>query len=329
MKDTKVKKKVSISQHNLDVAKSQSAMEYLMTYGWAILLLAVTLITLYELGFLNGTSFSPRVQAGACEVFRPYGKGSTYDINLAGLCNGELPDYVLFSRGVGDYVQVYDSNMSKSDLNIVGNQITITAWVFVNGYPLHDIVDKEDQYGMKLDYNNQPHQCSPSNSLGLCLEWDTAEASNPGDWVGYSFPIPGASFDKWMFLAVSLNGTEKYWYANGQEIGNQIVSNSLTYISSNLTIGAVSTGYAALTYGNAEWFNGSIANVQIYNTSIGSSDIAALYNEGIGGAPIDLYNLVGWWPLNGNENDYSGNLNNGFVYNDVYSGTWINNYQIP
>ena len=103
----------------------------------------------------------------------------------------------------------------------------------------------------------------------------------------------------------------------------------MTYVPSNLTIGAVSTGYAGITYGNAEWFNGSIADVQIYNKSIGLSDITTLYNEGIGGAPVDLNSLVGWWPLNGNANDYSGNLNNGFVYNDLYSGSWINNYQLP
>lgn len=317
-------KKIQKKEKNI---KIQTAIEYLMTYGWSLLLVAVILALLFQLGFLNSNPLTVRVQAGACTVFRPNGIGSTYDINLVGLCNGELPNFVLISRGVGDYVQVYNSNQINSQLNIVGNQITITAWIYVIGSPFHDIVDKEDQYGLKLDYNNQPHACSPSNNPGFCIEWDTAEPSNPGDWVGNGFPIPGGAFNKWMFVAVALNGSEKYWYANGQEIGNQIVSNSMTYVSSNLTIGAVSTGYAGITYGNAEWFNGSIADVQIYNKSIGLSDITALYNEGIGGAPVDLRSLIGWWPLNGNANDYSGNLNNGFVYNDIYSGSWINNYQ--
>lgn len=309
--------------------KLQSVIEYLITYGWSILLIVIAIALLFQLGFLNSNILVPRVQPGSCNVFRPNGPYSTYDINLQGLCNGELPDFVLISRGVGDYVQVYNSNQINSKLNIVGNQITITAWIYVIGNPFHDIVDKEDQYGLKLDYNNQPHSCSPSDNPGFCIEWDTAEPSNPGDWTGNGFPIPGGAFNKWMFVAVALNGTKKYWYANGQEIGNQIVSNSMTYVSSNLTIGAVSTGYAARTYGNAEWFNGSIANVQIYNRSIGSSNIAALYSEGVGGAPVDLQDLVGWWPLNGNANDYSGNLNNGFVYNDVYSGAWVSNYQTP
>ncbi len=307
--------------------KGQSAMEYLMTYGLSILLIAVVLITLFELGFFTSSPLFPRVPPGSCNVFRPEGPGTTYDINLQGICNNILPDSVMISDGVGDYVQIYGSNQINSRENIVGNQITITAWVYVRGAPYHDIVDKEDQYGMKLDYNNQPHSCSPSDSSGFCLEWDTAEAADPSDWTGYSFPIPNSNFDQWMFLAVTQNGSEKYWYANGQEIGNEIVTSSMTYISSNLTIGSVSTGYAAITYGNAEWFNGDISNVQLYNISLSANEIQSLYNEGLGGDPISLIGLVGWWPLNGNTNDYSGNIQNGFVYNDVYSGSWANNYQ--
>jgi hypothetical protein len=37
--------------------KAQSAMEYLMTYGWAILIIAVVLGALFSLGVFSGTSF--------------------------------------------------------------------------------------------------------------------------------------------------------------------------------------------------------------------------------------------------------------------------------
>jgi hypothetical protein len=69
-----------------------------------------------------------------------------------------------------------------------------------------------------------------------------------------------------------------------------------------------------------------IADLQIYNTSLDYASVNALYREGIGGAPIDLQNLVGWWPLNGNANDYSGNGNNGAPANVVYASSWINGY---
>ncbi len=43
--------------------KAQSAMEYLMTYGWAILVIAVVLAALFELGVFNGGTL-PNVCVG-------------------------------------------------------------------------------------------------------------------------------------------------------------------------------------------------------------------------------------------------------------------------
>ena len=74
--------------------KAQSAMEYLMTYGWAILIIAVVLAALFQLGVFNATFFQPKVPAGACQVFRPGGPGTTQNINLEGECSGELPQEV-------------------------------------------------------------------------------------------------------------------------------------------------------------------------------------------------------------------------------------------
>ncbi|MEM3781909.1 MAG: hypothetical protein QXT43_03045, partial [Candidatus Micrarchaeaceae archaeon] len=54
-------------------------------------------------------------------------------------------------------------------------------------------------------------------------------------------------------------------------------------------------------------------------------DSGSLY-RGIGGAPINLQNLVGWWPLNGNANDYSGNGNNGVPSNVVFVSNWYSGY---
>jgi hypothetical protein len=77
-------------------------------------------------------------------------------------------------------------------------------------------------------------------------------------------------------------------------------------------------------------FNGSISNVQLYNATLSSNTISSLYSEGIGGAPINLQNLVGWWPLNGNANDYSGNNYNGkTASNDIYLSDWESGYTQP
>ena len=302
--------------------KIQAAMEYLMTYGWAILAVVIITIAFFQLGILSGWQFEPKANPGSCMVYRLNGPGTTTNINLEGLCQNQLPEFVMRGFGVGDFVQVLGSSTTASRLNIQGNQITITAWVYILGSPFHDIVDKENQYGMKLDYNNLPHSCTQGNNPGLCLEWDTA-----GSWIGESFPIPNGGFDKWMFLAVEENGSNKYWFANGALIGSATGGVPLTHASSNLSIGAISPGYSG--YGEAEWFNGSISNVQIYNASLSPSEIRQMYTNGIGAPPQSLANLEGWWPLNGNANDYSGNLDNGKIYNNSYSGAWNNNYVVP
>ncbi len=70
---------------------SQSAMEYLMTYGWAILIIAVVLAALFSLGVFNTANLGPRAQPGSCHVFRPGGPNTNTNLNLMGVCSGELP----------------------------------------------------------------------------------------------------------------------------------------------------------------------------------------------------------------------------------------------
>ena len=77
------------------------------------------------------------------------------------------------------------------------------------------------------------------------------------------------------------------------------------------------------------YFNCQISNVQVYNASLSANEITALYNEGIGGVPFNLNSLVEWWPLNGDANDYSGNLNNGVPTSVVYTNSWVSGYSAP
>ena len=130
---------------------------------------------------------------------------------------------------------------------------------------------------------------------------------------------------------------------------NGFSSNSLISINgNNMTLSQCAgsqhsaTASSPLRIGNAAGFaysfNGEIANVQLYNTSLSQSSIQTLYQRGITGAPLNSPNLAGWWPLNGNPNDLSGNSNNGilstgnslpFTVLENYSNDAIFSYQIP
>ena len=88
---------------------AQSAMEYLMTYGWAILIISVVLVVLFSMGITNPLFFAPKVSPGSCQAIRPNGPRTSFDMNLAGECNNQIPSTVSTFRDSPSYVNVSDS----------------------------------------------------------------------------------------------------------------------------------------------------------------------------------------------------------------------------
>jgi len=264
-------------------------MEYLMTYGWAILIIAVVLGALFQLGVFNSASFSPRAPPGACQVFRPSGPGTTTNINLMGVCTGQLPQYVAKFNGASSYVSILDSSI----LRFGTASFSISLWVKgpSSQNPTPVLIGKSSSSGA-YGFRNYP-----ANHWYWRLDDDASHAVDS---------VRSNAFDgNWHLLTLSVDRTSATAYAyidgkqDGAAVGISVLTGNISPIS-NLIIGGIS-----------DYFNGTISNVQIYNASLSANQIQALYLEGIGGAPMKLQNLVGWWPLNGNANDYSGNNNNG------------------
>ena len=134
---------------------------------------------------------------------------------------------------------------------------------------------------------------------------------NSNNPISYNVPRSG-----WYMLAITYNpsgsGTEDF-YVNGQLVG----SASGQYSPSGTTDYWTTYISGSKPGGVNNYYNSLIANVQAFATNLSSSQIQALYQEGIDGAPIDLQHLVAWWPLNGNANDYSGNGNNGVIHGPI------------
>jgi len=291
-------------------AKAQSAMEYLMTYGWAILIISVVLAALFQLGVFNPMTFAPKAPPGACQVFRPDGPGTTSFINLEGVCGGELPQYVAQFNGQSSYIP---------GSGAYAFPLTATAWVDPINYQTVHLKTIMEFDGSGLGSGAYQFFIVPQGS-GYCggvggrlYLW------NPSAYICTTSTIP---LNTWTFVAFTTNSTNMAIYVNGQEIassGSSFVSASANKI---FIIGMQSCC-------GGRYFNGSLANVQLYNTSLSANEIQALYLEGIGGAPIDLQHLVGWWPLNGNANDYSGNGNNGQIYNINFVSNWYSGYTPP
>jgi len=278
----------------------------LMTYGWAILIISVVLAALFQLGVFNPMTFAPKAPPGSCQVFRPNGPGTTSFINLEGVCSGELPQYVAqFNGNQNSYINIGNSNL----LNIVG-PLTVTAWVNALSNGGGDIYEQNScnsQYELFIEGGNVKMRVSPISG-GLV---DT----------GGDAPLPT---NIWVFVAGTFNITDVGIYINGIFKGSATVGNTLvSHPGGYGYIGELVNGCTSYD------LNGNLANVQVYNTSLSANEIQALYQEGIGGAPIDLQHLVGWWPLNGNANDYSGNGNNGQTSNVNFVSNWYSGYTPP
>ncbi|MFP3278675.1 MAG: LamG domain-containing protein [Candidatus Micrarchaeota archaeon] len=299
-------------------AKAQSAMEYLMTYGWAILIISVVLAALFQLGVFNPMTFAPKAPPGSCQVFRPNGPYTTQFINLEGICSGELPQYVASFRGVTN------SYITTSLPTLQTDNTTISAWFMPqNPYPGAGAVY---YLGSAPPYPN-------SNGYGIVAVnayngWCSSTPHPYMDFLAssiYGFCFTNAQFNigSWNYVALVLT-------PNGSNRDATLYLNGVRYVITNLPAPKVPQ-YNALIGSSIENnnFHGQIANVQIYNTSLSANEIQALYLEGIGGAPINLQHLVGWWPLNGNANDYSGNGYNGQAYNVTFVSNWYSGYTPP
>jgi hypothetical protein len=283
--------------------KSQAAMEYLMTYGWAILIIALALGVLYSLGIMNPKNFIPRSPPGSCFVFRPNGPGTTDYVSLQGTC-GYLPMYVGSFNGVNSYISIQNT----PSLNPTA-ELTLVAWfkyasiknTFNNG-----IVSKNAWYQYRLAQwrRNDPTIVFSVSINNTAYEISTSNALQVGKW--------------YFIVGTAKSGDQQRLYVNAQLVQNRSLPNlPFSTSSSNVEIGK--------DVGN-NYINGSIANVQIYNTALTPQEIQYLYQQGLGGGPIRLQNLVGWWPLNGDAKDYSGNNNHGTINGGV---TFVQNYNPP
>ncbi len=295
--------------------KAQSAMEYLMTYGWAILIIAIALASLFFLGVFNPNTFAPKAAPGACSVYRPYGPGTTQFVDTEGMCSGAIPRYVAYFKG-GGVMSGYssDSYITANVSKLAGANVpyTVTMWVYTDSNAQNTNMPF---FGMQSYQAFELFRCgfgTPNCQLGLhrCTGADT-----------WAYINPVMSLNRWYFVAVAVDQPNYYFQLNGNGTTD---SNANGYVNNaNVVIGA----QTQQCDGNI--FSGYISNVQLYDAALSSNQVHALYKEGIGGVPIQLQDLVGWWLLNGDANDYSGNNHNGNAINVTYTSNWEGGYTPP
>ncbi len=216
-----------------------------------------------------------------------------------------------------------------------GGSWTINTWFIDTNPPLtgtaRDLIEESTgcTSGMWVYGNTSTHYTLNTiqwySSGGLC--------TNDGNVQVNSVPVP---FNKWVMA------TSSFFY-NGLGGGYvEVCVNAQctsTPWSSRYSSNYSKYGYNFLINDNdccSGWLiGGRLVNVQLYSSALTQSQINLLYGEGINGAPVNASTLEGWWPLEGNANDYSGNNNVGIPNNQFgYSNSGyspqalLNSYQI-
>ena len=284
-----------------------------MTYGWAILIIAVVLAALYSLGIFGNGLAGPRAQPNSCRVFRPNGVGTTSNINLEGVCNGELPEYVtnfVNSNGGGSSSSFSYVITGTTGFPAAFAAKTVVAWVYWtpganNRYQIYASNGLSGARALGIWGNNA------LATLHVSCDISSTLTVSPDVWtfVGYSYDGSSNTIFYSNTNTQTISGTSGCWSNPASQF---------SYISPSTA--QINTGTS---------FNGSIANIQIYSVALDANAIQSLYLEGIGGAPVEPQNLAAWWPLNGDVNDYSGNGNNGVPNNVIYTSSWTQGYTTP
>lgn len=289
--------------------KAQSAMEYIMSYGWAIIIVLIIIGALYELGTFSTTSLSSRAAPGTCSVARG-GIYSNSGPTLLGKCQGNIPEYVLTSinQVAGSYVVA-----TGPGLDSVNGSFSISFWVSTVYPNMTQIV------------------VARQGGYGICFGGKAVKIS---DSVGHTYGAPlTANRNQWYFIALSYDNSTgvAQIYVNGSNIGSSSESN-LDFAHGTHTIYFSGTKSGTECGTNTGYgLTGLLSNVQLYSKTLDSSEIRSLYLNGIGAPPINLEYLAGWWPLNGNYNDYSGYNDTAIVVGNGnnFTAFWTGTYTSP
>ncbi|MGI0141340.1 MAG: LamG-like jellyroll fold domain-containing protein [Candidatus Micrarchaeales archaeon] len=209
------------------------------------------------------------------------------------------PNYYANFSGTGTYL-----NAPMGAYFGQNNQLAVSAWVYLsskNNGPIFGVTADPPAGGWDMPFLSE---------AGLTVYgwiWNV----NGNIPLIYSAPGPG-----WYNLAIAYNpsgsGLETF-YVNGVPVGSGTGEYSPSTAFDYWTTYLIGAKPAPVN----PYFAGSIANVQLYANGLAQQQISQIYQEGLSGSPLIGANVAGWWPLDGDIYDYSGNPNNGIIYGGI------------
>lgn len=174
--------------------------------------------------------------------------------------------------GNQDYIEMLGTSTGALDFPEYGNY-TLAAWAKTKGHHRNQAIVGKSEMNYRLTYGMNGH-------------WRFVEHHASGPWD--SVTTPGA-LNKWAHVVGVRNGTGMQLYVNGTLMDDTVTTGAyaLGRQSVNVMIGRDGTDYG-------EAFNGTIDDVMIFNRSISSEEVAALYaNQTSKYSSLDFNQLSG------------------------------------
>ncbi|ASI13510.1 LamG domain protein [Candidatus Mancarchaeum acidiphilum] len=234
--------------------------------------------------------------------------------------NYGLVSFNSYSRQVAEFDGVNsDANISSFGPELVSN-ITISAWINNNG---------KGNYSQNIADVNGKIINEPNGLFYIGVKGKDGKAivgwSNIANIFKYNSSGGVIAPNNWYFITGVWNKVtgNLSLYVNGKLVNTTQIAfpppltPSISINEINIA-GKMIVGSDQLVMNN---FNGSIANVQIYNKSLSPASVEYLYYQGLDGRPLNDYGLIAWYPLNGNAFNYYN-----YSYNLTQSNMAYTNY---
>ncbi|MHB1764765.1 MAG: PKD domain-containing protein [Gammaproteobacteria bacterium] len=284
----------------------------------------ITNVTQYINASINGTSINNQLN-WSIWYYYPNGALNSTPFNISNINTSNNFTLITLPTGIYNWTINTTGNMNYTAENYTtaqfnGSSDVVTALVHPYG----------DTQGSTFTAWIYPETLSSSTYGAVIFGYQGWLNDNNNELYYYTnengnFGAGTLTPNKWQFVAVTITSDVNptfILYINGNEVGSASKigttgSGGCANEAENVIIGHYSGTCGAYT-GTIPW-NGSISDAQVYNTSLSSSQIAAIYNEGIFGQPLSNQNNILYMPLDNNTIDYSGQGNNGTANNISYS----------
>ncbi|MDE1827794.1 MAG: LamG domain-containing protein [Candidatus Micrarchaeota archaeon] len=252
--------------------------------------------TVYNLPIANG---SVSIQNSFGTICIDYQCPTTSNVSSSISLSSQVVHAALFS-GVYDYI-----NASSTTVNTLSqSSITISFWV------------DPEALGHGTGFRGSDQLvCIGDRVSSIQLGYQSDGKINVNGWQGPSSTSTNSlSLNRWYYIAYTQNAVSNSLYINGA-LESSLGGSAGTTMTRNVSIGGSNQnngGKACQLSSNS--LNGEMANVQLYNAALTPNQILSEYSAGISAAPPNTANVVGWWPLSGDANDYSGSGMRGTIH---------------